>query len=149
MHRTDGGAQWRKRPLDARLLAYAAHDVELIARVYRHYVTGQAWVRKGRKLEVLRAQSARYVALYGSREMKVRHEELGTARFMTWGWLTSTSMSMGSAGRRGRVCASGVRWGSLNAFMRSRRRSRRGGGRFVGCVALLCGGTGRWTMGGG
>ncbi|KAI0686580.1 ribonuclease H-like domain-containing protein [Earliella scabrosa] len=105
MHRTDGGAQWRQRPLDARLLAYAAHDIELIARVYRHYVTEQAWVKKGRKLEVLRAQSARYVALYGSREMKVRHEELGTARFMTMGVIDERESEHGGRGEeRTYVC---------------------------------------------
>lgn len=84
MHENDGTEVWLRRPLPDQLLQYAAHDIELIALIYRHF-DEQPWIHQGRKFETLKVQSAQYVSIYSSRELRARHEALQLSRFMTLG----------------------------------------------------------------
>lgn len=82
MRKSCGPAMWLARPLTELLLTYAAHRLTLIARVYA-YLTGQEWV--GEHIRTLRAQSAVYVGLLGSREENERLNELRLRMFLPLG----------------------------------------------------------------
>ncbi|KAI6008612.1 ribonuclease H-like domain-containing protein [Pisolithus marmoratus] len=58
MHKAVGSSIWLNRPLPPKLLAYAAHDIELIAVLYEHFKT-KAWITPANEL-LLVAQSMRY-----------------------------------------------------------------------------------------
>lgn len=58
MHKALGSSIWLDRPLPPKLLAYAAHDIELIAALYEHFKK-RAWVTPTNE-PLLMAQSMRY-----------------------------------------------------------------------------------------
>ncbi|KAI6157105.1 ribonuclease H-like domain-containing protein [Pisolithus tinctorius] len=58
MHKALGSSIWLDRPLPSKLLAYAAHDIELIAALYEHFKK-RAWVTPANE-PLLMAQSMRY-----------------------------------------------------------------------------------------
>lgn len=58
MHKAVGSAIWLDRPLPPNLLAYAAHDIEMIATLYEHFKTN-SWITSANEL-LLVAQSMRY-----------------------------------------------------------------------------------------
>ncbi|KAI6026635.1 hypothetical protein BKA83DRAFT_4030770, partial [Pisolithus microcarpus] len=58
MHRAAGSSIWMNRPLPPELLAYAAHDIELIGALYEDFKKG-AWITPTNE-PLLVAQSMRY-----------------------------------------------------------------------------------------
>ncbi|KAI6038499.1 hypothetical protein EDC04DRAFT_2693643 [Pisolithus marmoratus] len=58
MHRSLGSSIWMDRPLPPKLLAYAAHDIELIGALYEHF-KARAWITTTNE-PLLMAQSMRY-----------------------------------------------------------------------------------------
>lgn len=58
MHKDNGSTVWLQRPLPPQLLAYAAHDIELIAMLYGHFKT-IGWITPSNEPTLI-AQSMRY-----------------------------------------------------------------------------------------
>lgn len=58
MHKDNGSTIWLERPLSPQLLAYAAHDIELIAVLYEHF-KAICWITPTNE-PTLMAQSLRY-----------------------------------------------------------------------------------------
>ncbi|KIK26262.1 hypothetical protein PISMIDRAFT_676039 [Pisolithus microcarpus 441] len=58
MHKAVGSSIWLDRPLPPKLLAYAAHDIELIGALYEHFKES-SWITPANEL-LLVAQSMRY-----------------------------------------------------------------------------------------
>ena len=88
LHNDSGSAMWMDRPLPPILLHYAAHDIEIIARVYLRFEGGLGRRRKGKSpfytlhLPELKMASARYVRVIPSRAQRARFAEMGLSRFM-------------------------------------------------------------------
>ncbi|KAI0364120.1 hypothetical protein BV20DRAFT_974841 [Pilatotrama ljubarskyi] len=82
MHETLGSEFWMTRPLPQQLLTYAAHDLEMIAIVYAHFLR-KAWFRDG--LSKLKSQSSQYVAMFRTREDHTYYAERDLKRFMPFG----------------------------------------------------------------
>ena len=72
---------WTNRPLPSVLLQYAAHDIEVIARLYKRFLKAS---RNSffANLPALKAASMRYMSVYTTREMHALHEPQDLLRFM-------------------------------------------------------------------
>ncbi|RPD55496.1 hypothetical protein L226DRAFT_469863 [Lentinus tigrinus ALCF2SS1-7] len=79
MHAQDRTEMWMRRPLPPALLEYAAHDIELIAKVFARFQ------KKGQyldHLEALKEMSARYMEVYPTRELRAKHAQLDLCKFV-------------------------------------------------------------------
>ena len=68
MHRWNGSAIWMQRPLQSKLLRYAAHDLTIIARLYAHFRDARGGFLDD--IEDLKEMSARYMCAIPTREMR-------------------------------------------------------------------------------
>ncbi|KAI0640481.1 ribonuclease H-like domain-containing protein [Trametes meyenii] len=88
MHQNNESELWMTRPLPAKLLAYAAHDLEMIALVYGHFMD-KAWIRN--ETAQLKVQSARYVEMFRTREDFEQFSSRDLKRFMPFGFVEGGS----------------------------------------------------------
>ncbi|KAI0349821.1 hypothetical protein OH77DRAFT_1431653 [Trametes cingulata] len=84
MHEEKGGELWMTSRLSKQLLDYAAHDLELIGLVYAHFMQ-KSRVRDC--LTMLKLQSARYVAMFRTREENAYYSARDLNRFMPFGFI--------------------------------------------------------------
>ena len=79
---------WMERPLPPVLLDYAAHDIEIIARVYARFESRAGRSNKktnlfyNSRLSELKIASARYVGKNTSRAQRAHFSEIGLSRFL-------------------------------------------------------------------
>ncbi|KAH9886318.1 ribonuclease H-like domain-containing protein [Cubamyces lactineus] len=133
MHHNEGSAMWLVRPLPANLLQYAAHDLQMIALVYAHYMR-KAWVRSS--LEQIKQKSAGYVSMIRSREQNVRFSQADLRRFVP------LEFTCGDGGKQGarypcQKCEQRL-VGSCYTKRVEERKSKKGRSRFVSQRSTLC-----------
>ncbi|KAI0633944.1 ribonuclease H-like domain-containing protein [Trametes polyzona] len=107
MHAAGGSALWLKRPLPENLLEYAAHDLTLIALVYAYFLR-KTWIHTAVDRGTLGAQSARYVAFFGTREGMARAAAQDRKRFMPLGIIDDVGDGGRGQGKRGGQTRTGV-----------------------------------------
>lgn len=85
MHQQDRTEMWMRRPLPPALLEYAAHDIELIAKLFTRFQ------KKGKYLddvETLKEMSTRYMEVFATRELRAKHASLKLCKFVPMEVLT-------------------------------------------------------------
>ncbi|OBZ66440.1 hypothetical protein A0H81_13662 [Grifola frondosa] len=91
LHASKGSEVWMERPLQPRLLQYAAHDIQLIGLLYAHFLR-VGWIRRGRAAHaLLREQSTRYIRVWTSRDQKTLINDLGLGVFVPMDTFTALS----------------------------------------------------------
>ncbi|KAI0752944.1 ribonuclease H-like domain-containing protein, partial [Daedaleopsis nitida] len=136
MHRSMGSEMWLRRPLPEKLLAYAAHDITLVAKLLASFVRGR-WISAENQSELL-AQSARYVRTLASRRVKELHDRRSLGLFVGLDVLSDPEDCEGRDSER-HVCEGCEQTLTLRCFATSTGRAGGGEKRMTFCrlCALL------------